>query len=53
MIRKYLEIARNTIGQATLAMRGAILVSFGKMKTALSSKIQGLKAYLLAKMKRP
>jgi phage terminase large subunit len=51
MIKKYLGIARNTIGQAIQQMRCAISALFGKMKIALSSKIQRLKDFMSVKRK--
>jgi hypothetical protein len=49
MIKKYLEIAQNMIGQATQQMRSGISALYGKMRIALSSMIQGLKDFMLGK----
>jgi hypothetical protein len=49
MIRKYLGIAQNMIGQATQQMPSAISALYGKTRTALSSKIQELKDFMSGK----
>jgi hypothetical protein len=50
MIRKYLGIALSMIGQATQPMRSAISALYGKMRTALSSKIQEFKDFMSGKL---
>jgi hypothetical protein len=46
MIKNVLEIARNTISPVILQMRLGISALYGRMRTALSSKIQGLKDFM-------
>jgi hypothetical protein len=51
MIKKYFEIALNTIGQAIQVTLCAISALFGRMRKALSLKITGFVDSVLGKLK--